>query len=96
MGVIPERLKSLENVGLLRYGIGPWQQNDNILRLSENNELSDSFTNRIALFVFMPSIHVKLIINLMAIAFLISDFPPQAMLAFSAFFDFCHGHCFGV
>ncbi len=42
MGVIPERLKSLENAGLLRYGIAPWQQNDNILRLSKNKELSDS------------------------------------------------------
>ena len=28
---MPERLKSLENAGLLRYGIAPWQQNDNIL-----------------------------------------------------------------
>ena len=27
----PERLKSLENAGLLRLGIAPWQQNDNIL-----------------------------------------------------------------
>ena len=27
----PERLKSLENTGLLGYGIAPCQQNDNIL-----------------------------------------------------------------
>lgn len=31
VGMIPERLQSLENAGLLRYGIAPWQQNDNIL-----------------------------------------------------------------
>ena len=31
VGIIPERLKSLENAGLLGYGIAPWQQNDNIL-----------------------------------------------------------------
>ena len=29
--VIPERPKSLENAGLLGYGIALWQQNDNIL-----------------------------------------------------------------
>ncbi len=41
VGMMPERMKNLENVGPLCYGTVLWQQNENILRLSKNKELSD-------------------------------------------------------